>query len=184
MQLQTNAVGEAAPKRKRRMRRREWRKKWLVMSEGTRQEARAIKQLMRGPNLLKSAMPRVIPDVDKLKEQGAVVGPYSSWTKFVPSRTMGVNAVWNDAYAGARLKGLDIAASEALASNTIRETFGKGREFGRKYHTHIFKKYQSKGGKLFAKKPGFTPDVKATEKMVTNSDSPFKTRKFKKVVTE
>lgn len=63
--LQQITEGEAAPKRKgRRMRKREWREKWLVMSEGSTLSDRAIKQIMRGPKLLSTAMPRVI-----LKEQ-------------------------------------------------------------------------------------------------------------------
>jgi hypothetical protein len=62
MNLQINAEGEAVPKRKgRRMRKREWRKKWLVLSQGATLEARAIEQTMRGPKLLAHAMPRVIP---------------------------------------------------------------------------------------------------------------------------
>jgi hypothetical protein len=85
MQLQTNVQGEAAPKRKgRRMRKREWREKWFAMTEGATLEARAIKQTMRGPKLLANAMPRVMPDVEKLREAGVTVGPPSSWTKFAP----------------------------------------------------------------------------------------------------
>ncbi len=81
MQLQTNsdAVGVFKRYGRTRTRKRQWRDRWIVMSEGN---TRAIKQLMCGPKLLKSAMPRVIPDVDKLKEQGAVVGPYSSRLKW------------------------------------------------------------------------------------------------------
>jgi hypothetical protein len=61
MQLQTNNQGEALPKRKgRRMRKHEWREKWIVMTEGATLTDRTIKQLMRGPKLLSNAMPRVM----------------------------------------------------------------------------------------------------------------------------
>lgn len=83
MQLQTNAEGEAAPKR-RRSRKSDWRREWIKLTNGTTLENRAIKQTMRGPKLLSSSMPRVIPNVEALRAQGIVVGPPSSWTKFEP----------------------------------------------------------------------------------------------------
>jgi hypothetical protein len=61
MQLQTTTDGEAVPKRSR-TRKRHWREKWLVMSEGSTIEARGIKQLTRGLKLrTASYVPRVIP---------------------------------------------------------------------------------------------------------------------------
>jgi hypothetical protein len=46
---------------RRRTRKSDWRKHWIVLTAGATLEARAIKQTMRSPKLLAHAMPRVIP---------------------------------------------------------------------------------------------------------------------------
>lgn len=81
--LQTNCDAEGVSKRKR-TRKRHWREYWFTLTKGAKIDARAIRQLMRGPKLLTNAMPRVMPDLDALCEAGVTVGE-SSWTKWEPS---------------------------------------------------------------------------------------------------
>jgi hypothetical protein len=59
MQLQTNDVGEAVSKPRRR-RKSYWRQRWIALSNGATLDSKTIKSTMRGPKLLSTAMPRVI----------------------------------------------------------------------------------------------------------------------------
>lgn len=175
MILQKHADGEAASKR-----RRTTRKHWIVLTEGQKIEARAIKQTMRGPKLLSNAMPRVILKEDYLQRPRSAESEID--LKFVSSRTMRIEALRADIYGQARAGGMDIAAAESKATNAT-QMVGEGKAFGLKYTKEIFQTEQRRRGrKLFAKKPSFVPNAEAARKMVTATDSPFMIRVFEKTM--